>query len=45
MKDNLILKRVCIPTEKVLIEQAKTEIVIVRVPKMPGELVIQPKER
>jgi hypothetical protein len=41
---NLILKRVSIPTQKVLIEQPKTEIMIIRVPRVPGELVIQPKE-
>jgi hypothetical protein len=42
--DNLILRRVTIPTTKVIAPQPTTKIMIVRVPKVAGELIIQSKE-
>lgn len=43
--DNLILQRIPpISTTKVTTQQPTTKIMIVRVPKVAGELVIQPKE-
>lgn len=42
--DNLILRRLPIPEANNLVQQPTTKIMIVRVPKVAGELVIQPKE-
>ena len=43
--ENLVLKRTPAPSTKVIAQQPPpTKIMIVRVPKVPGELVIQPKE-
>jgi hypothetical protein len=43
-RDNLILRRMCITTKQVLAKQPTTQIMIVRVPKVPGELILQPKK-
>lgn len=42
--DNLILKPLTNSTAKFISQQPATKIMIVRVPKVAGELVIQPKE-
>jgi len=42
--NNLILKRVPTEAAKALVQQPTTKIMIVRVPNVAGELVIQPKE-
>jgi hypothetical protein len=41
--ESVILRRVPIPTTKVVVQQPTTKVMIVRVPNVPGELVIQPK--
>jgi len=42
--DNLILRRLPVLAANALVQQSTTKIMIVRVPKVAGELVIQPKE-
>jgi hypothetical protein len=43
-KDNIILRRATIPSAKAVVKQPNTKFMIVRVPNVAGELVIQPKE-
>jgi len=41
--DSIILRRVPIPTAKVVVQQPTTKVMIVKVPNVAGQLVIQPK--
>jgi hypothetical protein len=41
--ESVILKRVPIPTAKVVVQQPTTKVMIVKVPNVAGQLVIQPK--
>ena len=41
--ESVILRRVPIPTAKVVVQQPTTKVMIVKVPNKAGELVIQPK--
>jgi hypothetical protein len=43
VKDSIILRRVPIPTAKVIVQQPTTKVMIVRVPNVAGQLIIQPK--
>jgi len=41
--ESIILRRVPIPTAKVVVQQPTTKVMIVKVPSVAGQLVIQPK--
>ena len=41
--DTVVVRRVPIPTTKVIVQQPTTKVMIVRVPNVAGQLVIQPK--
>ncbi|CAF2545925.1 unnamed protein product [Rotaria sp. Silwood2] len=41
--ESIILRRVPIPTAKVIVQQPTTKVMIVKIPNTAGELVIQPK--
>jgi hypothetical protein len=41
--ESIILRRVPIPTAKVVVQQPTTKVMIVKVPNVAGQLVIQPK--
>lgn len=41
--ESIILRRVPIPTAKVVVQQPTTKVMIVKVPNVPGKLVIQPR--
>ena len=41
--ESVILKRVPIPTAKVVVQQPTTKVMIVKVPNVAGQLIIQPK--
>ncbi|CAF1129397.1 unnamed protein product [Rotaria sp. Silwood1] len=41
--ESIILRRVPIPTAKVIVQQPTTKVMIVKVPNTAGQLVIQPK--
>jgi len=42
--ESIILRRVPIPTAKVVVQQPTTKVMIVKVPNVAGQLVIQPKQ-
>jgi len=41
--ESIILRRVPVPTAKVVVQQPTTKVMIVKVPNVAGQLVIQPK--